>query len=64
MRCQAQKLLRVVRPCEGVTGTYASVQRRMLQIAATPSSTNPSLNLSTADPSSQSSVTPGMLLPL
>jgi len=62
MRYQAQRLFRVSRPCtlNRVTGTHVSIQRRLVQIAATPSSTNPTLDLSTADPSSQQSSTPGM----
>ncbi|KAF1356654.1 mitochondrial biogenesis AIM24-domain-containing protein [Delphinella strobiligena] len=58
MRCQAQTLLRLTRPCERATGLCRFPQRRFVQIAATPSSTNPTLNLSTADAASRSTLRP------
>lgn len=60
MRGQAHRLLL---QCDagllsGASNGFRPVQRRSIQIAATPSSTNPTQNLSASDPSSPSSFNP------
>ncbi|KAL1310899.1 hypothetical protein AAFC00_001129 [Neodothiora populina] len=58
MRSQAQKLLCFSQACERANPHHGLIHRRFVQIAATPSSTNPSSDLNSADPASRSSLTP------